>query len=534
MDKSLKIASSVVAALVLSACNSSSDDNTDSGGTTMRPPIVSDSDVVNKWFEPAAERINAIKAGANTYSADAKNIILFVGDGMGLTTHTAGRIYAAQNAHMNGEYSEFEGGEEFQVSFEKFPHFALSKTYASNGQTPDSGSTMSAIMSGVKINKYALNVSDEVEIRDCVDLEGKGLLTAMDLANLANMSTGVVTNTRVTHATPAGTYASISLRDIEDDTNPNKCEGTYDIAEQLVHYQNKFKNGFQGIQTELESGIDVVLGGGSRSFFPSEEGGRRNDGQNLVDTWLSISDGTFVSDKYELDSVTQTPVFGLFNFTHMEYEADRQIRGDEPSLIDMTEKAIELLQSHDNENGFFLVIEGGRIDQAHHAGWGNMALAEYEMFIQAVQRATELVDLEDTLVVVTADHSHTDSVSGNVKRGNPIAGLAYDVEDELRLANDGLPFTTRNYANSDNGGQGGSLDGNSRTDLTFAETSSLTFKQPAAVQAAGGGETHAGEDVGIWATGAGSAQIRGVLEQNSIFHILNHIGQLEQKASQNL
>ncbi|MGR5117265.1 alkaline phosphatase [Vibrio astriarenae] len=534
MDKSLKLASSIAAALMLSACNSSSDGPVEDGGSAMRPPVVSDSEVVNKWFEPAADRVDAIKASQTAYPMTAKNIILFIGDGMGLTTHTAGRIYAAQSAYNKGEYEGFEGGEEFQTSFEQFPHFALSKTYASNGQTPDSGSTMSAIMSGVKINKYALNVSDEVQIRDCVDLEGKGLLTAMDLANLAKMSTGVVTNTRVTHATPAGTYASISLRDVEDDTNGAKCEGTYDIAEQLVHYQNKFKDGFQGIQTDLESGIDVVLGGGARSFFPDGEGGRRRDGQNLVETWKDLTGGTFVADKYDLEDVTQTPVFGLFNFTHMEYEVDREVRGDEPSLIDMTEKAIELLQAHDNENGFFLVIEGGRIDQAHHAGWGNMALAEYEMFIEAVQRATDMVNLDETMVLVTADHSHTDSISGNVKRGNPIAGLAYDVEGEVRLANDGLPFTTRHYANSDIGGQGGALDGNSRTDLSNVDTEKLTFKQPAAVKANGGGETHAGEDVGIWATGAGSAHVRGVLEQNSIFHIINKVGQLEQKASQQL
>lgn len=532
--------------VLLGGCISSSDDSDqkpDEGADwELREAIVTDLAKVNQWYTPANERVQSIldSNGHQTSDKVAKNIILFIADGMGISSHTSGRIYTAQEKHKNGEYPEFQGGEEYQSSFEQFPFAGSVKTYASNGQTPDSSSTASAIMSGVKINKYAVNVMDSIGNRDCPE-DGTRLLTALDLAKLAGKGTGVVTNTRITHATPASTYASIQLRDIEDDTHgdKNNCVDTQDIAEQLVRYRYKFQDGFEGVTASLDSGIDVVLGGGSRSFYPAEmDEGRRQDGVNLVEEWLDDSKGLFVNDKHQLAEANELPVFGLFGFTHLEYEIDRENRSEEPSLEAMTSKAIELLEAQDNDEGYFLVIEGGRLDQAHHAGWGNIALTEYKMFEQSIAKALEMVDLDETMIVVTADHSHTFTMSGETQRGNPISGLVTDINDDLVRDDEGLPFTTLHYANSGAGLYGAhghaTFEGMQRINLEDKNTESVVYRQQAAVQAAWDGGTHAGEDIGIWATGVGSDLVRGNIEQNSIFHILNTVGDLERSATQKL
>ncbi len=533
--------------VLLAGCTSSrsydTDQKLDNGnGWELRDATVSDVEKVNDWYTPASERVQDILEADGYQSSDkvAKNIILFIADGMGISSHTSGRIYTGQEKNKDGEYPEFLGGEEYQSSFEQFPFAGSVKTYASNGQTPDSASTASAILSGMKINKYVVNVADSIGNRDCPE-EGTRLLTALDLAKLAGKGTGVVTNTRITHATPASAYASIQLRDIEDDTHGDRyrCEGTQDIAEQLVRYRYKFQDGFEGITADLDSGIDVVLGGGSRGFYPAEMSeGRRKDGANLVEEWIDDSNGLFVNDKYQLAEANELPVFGLFGFTHLEYEIDRESRSNQPSLEEMTTKAIELLEADDNEEGYFLVIEGGRLDQAHHAGWGNIALTEYKMFEQSVAKALEMVDLDETMIVVTADHSHTFTMSGETQRGNPISGLVTDINDDLVRDDKGLPFTTLHYANSGAGLYGAhghaTFEGTQRINLEDKNTESVVYRQQAAVQAAWDGGTHAGEDIGIWATGVGSDLVRGNIDQHSIFHILNTVGDLEGLASKKL
>ena len=88
----------------------------------------------------------------------------------------------------------------------------------------------------------------------------------------------------------------------------------------------------------------------------------------------------------------------------MEFEVERNVSQKEPSIVEMTKKAIEILSA--NPNGYFLLIEGGKIDQAHHASNARRALDEFVAFDEAVGLAKQLVSLDDTLVIVTADHSH--------------------------------------------------------------------------------------------------------------------------------
>src|SRR5690606_9617177 len=154
-------------------------------------------------------RAGAARAAANGAMAGrAKNVILFLGDGMSLTTVAAARIFEGQR---NGR-----PGEENLLSWERFPHTAFSKTYNTDAQTPDSAGTMTAITTGVKTHMGAIGVSAGKR-NDCADSLGKHRLTWLQLADAAGMATGIVSTARLTHATPAATWAHSPDRNWEHD-----------------------------------------------------------------------------------------------------------------------------------------------------------------------------------------------------------------------------------------------------------------------------------------------------------------------------
>ncbi|HVE58189.1 MAG TPA: alkaline phosphatase, partial [Pyrinomonadaceae bacterium] len=139
----------------------------------------------------------------------AKNVILFIGDGMGVSTLTASRILEGQ---LRGE-----SGEENRLSFEEFPFSALSKTYSANQQTSDSAPTMSAIISGVKTDEGILSVNQNVVHADYKTVKGNETKTILEIAEEEGKSTGIVSTARVTHATPGACYAHTADRDWESD-----------------------------------------------------------------------------------------------------------------------------------------------------------------------------------------------------------------------------------------------------------------------------------------------------------------------------
>lgn len=158
----------------------------------------------------------------------ARNVILFLGDGMSLTTVAAARILDGQRKGGPGE--------ENLLSWEQFPATAFSKTYNTDSQTPDSAGTMTAITTGVKSHMGAIGVSSGHR-SDCADSLNKGLLSWLQLADSAGMATGIVTTTRLTHATPAATYAHSPDRNWENDTDlpeSARAAGCQDIAQQVL------------------------------------------------------------------------------------------------------------------------------------------------------------------------------------------------------------------------------------------------------------------------------------------------------------
>ena len=469
----------------------------------------------------AIERAKALKPNRKR----AKNVILFVGDGMGVTTLTAARILEAQ---MRGE-----SGEENRLSFENFPYSALSKTYSVNQQTADSAPTMSAIITGVKTDEGILSVNQNVVRGDYRTVAGNETKTLLEMAEEAGKSTGVVSTARLTHATPGACYAHTPDRDWESDADIfNRSKDAAgarfpDIARQLV----EFKYG---------DGLEVALGGGRSKFLPKETAdpeyadrtGERLDARNLPDEWTAkYKNSAYVWNKAQFDRIDPKKtkhLLGLFDRSHMQYEFDRaRDKGGEPTLSEMTTKAIDVLSN--NKKGFFLMVESGRIDHAHHDGNAFRALTDAVELSNAVRAAVSKINLEETLIIVTADHSHAFTMAGYPARGNNILGLVRDVDDngkpEEKPKGDGnkLPYTTLGYAN------GLGARNAARKSLTDAEVLNPNYRQEATVPLSN--ETHGGEDVAIFADGAGAYLVRGSMEQNWIFQVMRDAARLDNHKS---
>ena len=221
-----------------------------------------------------------------------------------------------------------------------------------------------------------------------------------------------------------------------------------------------------------------------------------------------------------LDTKKTKHLLGLFEPSHMKYEHDNpKDQSGEPSLSEMTKTSLDILKN--TEKPFFLMVEAGRIDHAHHAGNAYRALVDTIELSNAVQTAVENVDLNETLVIVTSDHSHTFNISGYPQRGNPILGLVKtpdkqgNVIGQLAKDDQGKPYTTLSYANGP-----GYVNGDSRPDLSHVDVTTPDYKQAAMIPLYS--ETHSGEDVAIFATGAGSQLVHGTIEQNVIYHIMRH------------
>ncbi len=466
----------------------------------------------------------------------AKNVILFVGDGMGISTVTAARILEGQ---LNAQ-----SGEENKLSFETFPYVGLSKVYNTNQQTPDSAGTMTAMMTGVKTKAGLIAVNQNTIRKDCDSAFTNQLKTLLEMAEEKGKSTGVVSTARLTHATPASTFAHGPERNWENDSDipagadlsKNTCR---DIARQLIEFP-------------WGDGIEVAMGGGRREFLPEtfadpEDAGsfgQRTDGRNLPTEWLAtLPNSDYVWNQAQFNAVnpaTTDHLLGLFERSHMEYEFDRPgDTGGEPSLTDMTEKAIQILQK--NRRGFFLHVESGRIDHGHHAGNAYRSLTDTIEFSKAIQKAVDMVNLRDTLILVTADHSHVFTIAGYPTRGNSILGKVIGNDGtgapEASFSTDslGLPYTTLGYQNGPGytGASDTQIEGPKsfphfgdgylgitagRPDLTGVDTTDPAFLQEAAVPL--GSETHAAEDVAVYGVGPRAHLFEGVQEQNVIYHVM--------------
>ncbi|MGB3454774.1 MAG: alkaline phosphatase, partial [Litorimonas sp.] len=335
---------------------------------------------------------------------------------------------------------------------------------------------------------------------------------------------GLVTSTRLTHATPAAAYAHSSERNWEYDgelSDSAAAGGCRDIATQFVD----------------ENIIDVALGGGRRSFQRDVDAqiddpgqaGRRTDGISLTEQWLAKNAaGRVVFDQAGFDGLDRSAggrVLGLFEPSHLKFDSMNAGEGKDPSLAEMTEAAIELLSA--SGDGFVLMVEGGRIDHAHHGGNAYNALADTVAFARAVSAADRMTSDADTTILVTADHSHVFTIAGYPTRGNPILGLVKGNDASGQptgrpyLDTQGKPFTTLGYANGP-----GAFTG-PRSFLSDGDVEAPDHKQHALIPL--NSETHAGEDVAIYAKGPRSFVVSGVVEQSYVHDVVRYALDLDER-----
>ncbi|AKU93201.1 alkaline phosphatase [Vulgatibacter incomptus] len=440
-------------------------------------------------------------AASPAAAAPAKNVIFFLGDGMGPTTVTASRIYGY--------------GEAGKLSMEQLPRTARIKTFSLDAQTTDSAPSMAAYMTGVKMRNEVLSMTSETVSRIEADGHcaptgnGTPVPTFLEHAKAAGKAVGVVTTTELTHATPAATYSHICNRNL-----------AYDISAQAAP-------GGAGYNTALGNGVDVLLGGGANHWVAADAANPtgRPDGRNLVGE-MQAAGYSYVNNGAGLRGLpaSTTKLLGLFSKTsHMSYEIDRDPAA-EPSLAEMTVKAIEVLKkaSAGTGQGFFLMVEGGRIDHALHDTKAQKALVDTLAFDSAIKAAMDLVDLRDTLIVVTADHDHTMTMNGYGQRGQGthVLDVVRDPETGAPLVDaDGYPYPTLVFGTGPN------------RPLVRTATDTLNlldknFTHISAVRTGAGGETHGGGDVMLMAGGAGAERFKGTLDNTRVFDILMNAAEL--------
>ena len=448
-------------------------------------------------------------------SAQKNNVILFVGDGMGVSTVTSTRIAAV--------------GVDGQLTLDRMPYTAISRTASADYITPDSAATMSAMMTGVNTNTGVIGYGPTTEY---ADFNGNGngarLTNIGELAISMGYAVGIVTTTRVTHATPAAVFAHVNDRNLENE-----------IAAQMTP-------GGSGYNDRLGEGLHVIFGGGRRHYLPTsatdDEGlaGRRSDGRDLRNE-LRQRGYRYVWNRQGLNALGGSGrVIGLFASSHLAYEADRD--SGEPSLEEMTRKAIQILAA--TGKPYFLMVEAGRIDHAHHEGNAYRAFTDTRMLDRAISAAQRSVNLNRTLILATADHSHVFTIAGYPMRplgdlrytprsvpasfrNQPYHGLlgtVHDIDSGGTISesgdSSGIPYTILGYANGPGHRSGSRVNpNNDRTGgyggAVPSSTSHTAYRQEATVPLFL--ETHAGEDVMIYAVGRTAENVRGTVPNTKVF-----------------
>lgn len=455
--------------------------------------------------------LTAGASGAAVAAGEAKNVIFFLGDGMGPVTKTAARIYRY--------------GEDGSLTMDTLPYTARIKTFSLDAQTTDSAPSMAAYMTGVKQRNEVLSMSGDTiakapsrdtatgvsnAVTNCAATgNGSAVATLTELAIAQGKATGTVTTTRLTHATPAATYAHSCHRDAE-----------YEIARQAVP-------GGAGFNPKLGTGLDVMLGGISYYWRPYNATSRprgRPDGRDLV-AEMQSKGYSVASDLASLNAAPANAgnkLIGLFDFAqaqgHMSYEVDRD-KTREPSLAEMTVKALDILSK--NSKGYFLMVEGGRIDHALHATNARRALEETVAFDEAIKAALGKVDLSNTLIVVTADHDHTMAFNGYGKRGTPVLGNNVNYQTgKQSLDADGVPYATLVFGNGPN-----RQPTRVTVDTTVAQ--GIEYRQESAIRTnTGDSETHGGGDVQLYSSGAAAKTFKGTMDNTKVFNLLRSAGGL--------
>lgn len=315
----------------------------------------------------------------------AKNVILFVGDGMSLQAREIARILS--KGMTNGKYNDL-------LAMEKLEHNAVITTSGYDSLVTDSANSASAYATGHKSVVNAMGVYED-STKDPFD-DPKVENISEILKRTRGMSIGIITQAESTDATPAAMIGHTRRR-----ANQDFLAKSY-----LDAYHRP----------------DVIMGGGSARYLPkSVPGSKRKDNDNIIQDFKNLG-YTFASTSREMMAAPDNkPLLGLFHTGTMNVYIDREMLkhpkvlkgfGDQPNLMNMTKKSLDILSK--NPNGFFAMIEGASIDkQLHVMDWQRAAYdtIEFDKSIEYAEKwAKEHGD--NTLIIVLADHAHGISISG--------------------------------------------------------------------------------------------------------------------------
>src|SRR5499427_7087418 len=449
----------------------------------------------------------------------AKNVILFIGDGLTMANRTAARILA--KGIREGKYYG-------ELSFDDMPHMALIGTSGVDSIVTDSANSMSAYTTGHKSSVNALGV---YAARNASNFEHPRVETIAELIKRkTSMAVGVVSDAEVQDATPAGVVAHTRRR-------ADKPE----ITEQF-----------------FMSKVDVLMGGGSAYFLPQgAPGSKRKDGNNFIELFRRDGYAHASTDKEMKEAASSAgtrKLLGLFHPDNMDGALDRHVLRkntvpqypDQPDVADMTRAAIQVLSR--NKDGFFLMVEAALIDKFNHPLDWERAVYDTIMLSNAVQVAKDFAaKRNDTLIIVTPDHTHGLAIVGTVDDTK----LGADMRDKVgTYAEAGYP----NYPAPDKDGYPPTVDVSKRLAIFFADFPDYyeTYRpkldgpfEPAAKDAATkqfvangkyrsdsaqlrGGNlprtsdvgVHSADDAVLTATGPGSERFRGFMDNTEVFRAM--------------
>ncbi len=355
----------------------------------------------------------ALLAGTTRQRAQAQaaptnnNVILYIGDGFGLAPKTAARMAMGQG--RDGKRFTTDAG--FQVlNLDKMKYNATVTTHSLNSWITDSAP-------GASVYACGKNGKQDNEVLALNPANGQAIETILEAAKKQGYAVGLVTTTRVTHATPAAFASHIWFRDLEDyiaaqyvASTEAQYEAIYNSSP-VASYRYNAPRDWVLPTPKVGVELDVLLGGGSRHFLPKNVAspyetivdaagnpinnpatgapatltrGRRADDVDLVSYAVQQRNYKFVNSRDALLDVGANlaqygpggkKLLGLFNPSHVNFEQDRQTDAAwEPSLADMTRVAIQVLQAKSGGKGFFLMVEAGRIDHLEHANTGGISL----------------------------------------------------------------------------------------------------------------------------------------------------------------
>ncbi len=296
--------------------------------------------------------------------AEIKNVIVLIPDGCSQSVETLARWYSGKPLELDNMVT------------------GTVSTYSTDSVITDSSAASTAFATGYKTTNGFISIGPSNSTMlstlkmPSEKLQYRPLATVLETSKLKGKSTGLVSTSRVTHATPAGFASHVDNRDNETQ-----------IAKQMV-YEN----------------IDVVFGGAANYLKPKTDGGQRTDGENLTKELLKRG-YQYVDTRNKMMNLTSGRAWGLFAGSHMNADIDRaELAPTEPSLAEMTNKSVQLISN--DKDGFFLMVEGSQVDWANHANDPVYAVTDFLAFDKAVKVAVDFAKKDGhTIVLVFPDHN---------------------------------------------------------------------------------------------------------------------------------